>query len=139
MIGNVSGPAEDNREAVAMGFFGKIFLGHSGVSLQPFFGCPVPQVLGDLIVNGRPGVPELVGGRHRSSAVVGGGDKGFVEVRVLPLASSKEGYHPVMHGGQVAKEVDDAIFTRGNGLKEFLVGQIAEVGTGLAEGLFPTE
>jgi hypothetical protein len=44
-----------------------------------------------------------------------------------------------VHGGQVAEEVDDAIFARGNGLKEFLVGQIAEVGTGLAEGLFPTE
>jgi hypothetical protein len=60
-------------------------------------------------------------------------------MRVLPLAGSEEGHHAVMHGGQVAEKIDDAIFSGRDRAKEFLVGQIAEEGTGLAKGLFPTE
>ena len=135
----MSVPAQYNGEAIAVGFFGKIFRGYCGMSLQPFFGCPVPQVLGDLVVNGCPGVPEVVGGVRRSSGIVGVGDEYFVEVGILSVAHGEEGQHAVMQGCQVAEQVNDAVFSRGNGLKEFFVGQIAEEAAGLPEGLFPTE
>jgi hypothetical protein len=44
-----------------------------------------------------------------------------------------------MNGDQVAEEVDDAIFAGGDRAEEFLFGQIAKEGAGLAEGLFPTD
>ena len=135
----MAGPVEHQAEAVAVRFFGEILFGYGGMFLKPFFGRPVPEVVGQALVDRRPVFPQLGCRGEVGRGVVRVGHEQLVEVGVEAFAEAEEGEHAVVDGGQVAQEIDDAVLSGEDLPVQVFVRKSVEESGRSFDGLFPGE
>jgi hypothetical protein len=75
--------------------------------------------------------------RIGAGGVVRIGEEQVVEMRIKAIAESQQGKHAVMDCGEMAKEIDDAILARDDGLKQVGIAAGIEESAGAFDRLIP--
>lgn len=135
--GEVVGAAEHDGEAIAGGILGEVLVGDGGVFAEPVLRREALQGGGELAVDLAPGLAQIGGRDGITQGFVGVGDEGFVEFGMQALADEEHGKQAVVDRGEVAEEVEDAIFAGSDVALELFVGEGGEAFVELAEDLVP--
>ena len=135
VVGEVTGAAEEDGEAVAGGVFGEVFFGDGGVAFEPLGGGEGVEGGKEFFVDRDPGEVE-VGGGQAGGCAVGGFEIDVVEFGVETLADAEQGEHGVVDGDEVAPDVDEAVLAGGDGGVELVRGEAGDEFGGAIEVYF---